>query len=229
VALTSVQILESYWREHPAWFGRPYGEYLHLGANEEMLRLALGDLAITKASRVLDVGTALGGNARWLTGVYGCAVDGVDRFKPAIQAARQLSKAQGLGELNKFLVQESAELPYSSGIFDLAVTSEDEPAWPEVARVVKTGGHVVGSSLAVEGRDAFLGMLAEVGLVPLEVLDVTAYALAFYKAKEQEAHLLVAAKLMRPEDLRSLQMYTVDVYEAGGASHLLFRLTRRAS
>ncbi len=224
---TTVQILEAYWREHPAWFGRPYGEYLHLGANQEMLRIALGDLAITAASRVIDVGTALGGNARWLAALYGCTVDGIDRFRPAIVAARQLAKAQGLGELCKFTVQESAAMPYSDAVFDLAVTADDESAWPEVARVLKPGGVLVGSGVAVEGRAAFERAVDEVGLRAVFVLDVTAYALAFYRAKEQEAKLLVEAGLMPAADLQSLQMYTVDLYEAGGASHLLFRLAKR--
>lgn len=223
---SSVKILEAYWREHPAWFGRPYGEYLHLGANQEMLRIALGDLEITAASRVIDVGTALGGNARWLASLYGCTVDGIDRFRPAIVAARELAKAQGLGPLCRFAVQDGPLMPFSSGVFDLAVTADDESAWPEAARVLKKGGILVGSGVALEGRSAFDRALAEVGLRAVFVLDVTAYALAFYRAKEQEAKLLVEAGLMPAADLQSLQMYTVDLYEAGGASHLLFRVEK---
>ncbi|MFO0728050.1 MAG: class I SAM-dependent methyltransferase [Myxococcota bacterium] len=223
----TVQILEAYWKEHPAWFGRTYGEYLHLGANQEMLRLVLKDTVIDPKQRVLDVSTGLGGNARWLASLYGVKVDAVDRFKPAIVCARQLAKAQGVGELCQFAVQTGPELPFSPGIFDLAVTAEDESAWPEVARVLKPGGIVVGSQVAGDGVRKLEASLAGEGFEIQSLIDVTDYALAFYRAKEAEAKLLLNAGLMRQEDVESLQMYTVDLYDAGGASHVLFRLAKK--
>src|SRR5688500_2980153 len=144
----TVQILETYWREHPAWFGRPYGEYLHLGANQEMLRLLLKDLPIDAKTRALDVSCALGGHARWLASIFGCLVDGVDNFKPAIATARQLAKTQGLAELCRFAVAEASALPFPEATFDLAVTAEGESSWSELTRVVKPGGVLVGSTAA---------------------------------------------------------------------------------
>jgi SAM-dependent methyltransferase len=223
----AVQILEEYWREHPAWFGRPYGEYLHLGANQEMLRIMLRDVPLGPETRALDVSCGLGGNARWLASLYGATVDGVDRFKPAIVAARQLAKAQLVGASCTFHVQEGHDLPFPEGRFDLALTSEDEVAWPDVARVVKRGGHVVGSQIALSGVRALERSLAQVGLATVKLIDVTAYARAFYEAKEKEARLLVDAELMSPNDLQSLQMYTVDLYSTAGAQHALFLLEKR--
>jgi len=223
----TVQIIEGYWREHPAWFGRTYGEYLHLGANQEMLRLMLKGVSILPETRILDVSTGLGGNARWLASLYGSKVDAVDRFKPAIVCARQLAKTQGVTDLCQFAVQTTPELPYSEGTFDLAVTAEDESAWPEVARVLKEGGIAVGSQVAADGVRKLEATLAGAGFEVLELVDVTDYALAFYKAKEAEATLLLNGGLMSTEDVQSLQMYTVDLYEAGGASHVIFRLAKR--
>ena len=221
----TVQILESYWQEHPAWFGRSYGEYLHLGANQELLRLMLRGLSITKDNRVLDLGCALGGNARWLASLYGCTVEGVDGFKPAILAARQLGKAQGVGELCRFVVGSVSQLPYSDGRFDLVLTADDDVEWPEVARVLAPGGHALGSIVA-SSLSALKEALEGSGLVTDELVDVTDYARAFYKAKEEEAKLLVAGDLMSEQDMQSLQMHTVDMYEAGAASHAMFRVTK---
>jgi SAM-dependent methyltransferase len=226
MASNIIQILDVYWREHPTWFGRSFGEYLHLGANQEMLRLILQGISIDPQTRVLDLGTALGGNARWLAALFGCKVEGIDPFKPAILAARQLAKVQNLGELCHFTTGELSPLPFADATFDLAVTSEGEVEWPEVGRVVKPGGFAVGTSVAVEGITPLLRQLEAAGFVEEQVIDVTDYALAFYRAKEAEARLLVAGGLMRPEDLSSLQMYTLDLYEAGGARHALFRVRR---
>lgn len=222
----TVQILEQYWAEHPAWFGRPYGEYLHLGANQEMLRLILQDLSIGKDARVLDLSCALGGNARWIASLYGCKVDGVDAFKPAIAAARQLAKVQGLSDLCTFTTASPSELPFPAGTFDLVVTADDEEHWASVARVVKKGGHVIGSKVEIGGTEALSKVMKKAGFESDKLLDVTRYAVAFYKAKEEEAKLLVEAGLMPASDLLALQMQTLDLYEAGGASHTLFRARR---
>jgi len=222
----TVQILEGYWREHPAWFGRPYGEYLHLGANQELLRLLLVGVELGEESRILDLSCALGGNARWLCSIYGASVDGVDAFKPAVLAARQLAKANALGEKCRFIVGKVEELPFSGAIFDLAVTSEGDANLSEVARVLKPGGWFAGTGVAASGIEPFRKSLAEVGLETDKLVDVTDYALAFYRAKEQEAKLLVAEGLMREQDMHALQMHTVDLYEAGGAAHVMFRARR---
>lgn len=226
--INNIQILETYWREHPAWFGRSYGEYLHLGGNQEMLRIILKDLKTGPAMRVLDVSCALGGNARWLASIFGCKADGVDSFKPAIAAAKQLAKSQGLSELCQFTVAEARALPFSDRTFDLAITAEGDSHWPELARVVKPGGYLVGSQTASEGIEPLEAALRAVGFEIDLTMDVTRYATAFYRAKEEEAKLLVEAGLMKEQDLRSLQMHTVDMYEAGGAKHALFRAWRRA-
>ena len=53
-------------------------EHLHSGGlattREQAKRIAL-----TKDSRVLDVGCGIGGPARYLAHTYGCRVDGIDR------------------------------------------------------------------------------------------------------------------------------------------------------
>jgi SAM-dependent methyltransferase len=216
----TVQIIEGYWREHPAWFGRTYGEYLHLGANQEMLRLMLKGVSILPETRILDVSTGLGGNARWLASLYGSKVDAVDRFKPAIVCARQLAKTQGVTDLCQFAVQTTPELPYSEGTFDLAVTAEDESAWPEVARVLKEGG------IAAPGRRRRRASRRRSPAWASRCSSWSTTDYALLKAKEARPPCC-SRGLMSTEDVQSLQMYTVDLYEAGGASHVIFRLAKR--
>lgn len=222
----SVQILQKYWTEHPAWFGGSYGEYLHLGGNQQMLRLLLRDVPTGPETRVIDLSCALGGNARWLAALYGCSVEGVDAFRPALQAARELAKAQGLAELCKFTVAKPEQLPHPDKSFDLAVTAEGEVHWPEVSRVCKPNGAVIGSTVVVGDKAELFAEVEGVGLRIEYDLDVTNYAKAFYRSKEEEAKLLVQAGLMSEADMHLLQMHTVDLYEAGSAAHILFRFRR---
>ena len=222
----SVQILQKYWTEHPAWFGGSYGEYLHLGGNQQMLRLLLRDLPVGAATRVIDLSCALGGNARWLAALFGCSVEGVDSFRPALQAAKELAKAQGLTELCKFTVGKPEQLPHPDKTFDLAVTAEGEVHWPEVFRVLKPGGTVIGSTVVVGDRAELFAEIESVGFEIAHHQDVTDYAKAFYRCKEEEAKLLVEGSLMSEADMHSLQMHTIDLYEAGSAAHILFRFRR---
>lgn len=222
----TVQILQKYWTEHPAWFGGSYGEYLHLGGNQQMLRLLLQGVQLGAETRVLDLSCALGGNARWLAALYGCPVEGVDAFRPALQAAKELAKAQEVSELCKFTVAKPEQLPFPEKSFDLAVTAEGEVHWPEVFRVLRSGAQVLGSTVVVGERAELFGEIESVGFAIEYHLDVTSYARAFYRSKEEEAKLLVAAGLMSEADILALQMHTVDLYEAGSASHILFRFRR---
>lgn len=219
----TVQILEEYWSAHPAWFGRSYGEYLHLGANQEMLRILLEGLQISHTTRVLDLGCALGGNARWIASLFGSSIDGVDPFAPAIQTARKLAKAQGVDALCHFSVASLQALESAPDRYDLVLTADDDVEWSEVARVLRRAGHVVGSHVATGGLSALEAALKTAGLSIDKLVDVTAYARAFYRAKEEEAKLLVSAGLLEDHDLLALSMHTVDLYEAGAASHALFR------
>lgn len=222
----TVQILQKYWTEHPAWFGGSYGEYLHLGGNQQMLRLLLRDVRVGAETRVIDLSCALGGNARWLAALYGATVEGVDAFRPALQAAKELAKVQGVSELCKFTVAKPEQIPFPEKSFDLAVTAEGEVHWPEVFRVLKSQGAVLGSTVVVGDRSELFGEVEAVGFQIEHHLDVTSYARAFYRSKEEEAKLLVAGGLMSEEDMLALQMHTVDLYEAGSAAHILFRFRR---
>src|ERR1700754_5246933 len=63
---------------------------------------ATADLAklvgITADMSVLDIGSGVGGPARFLAETYGCRVTGIDLSAPFVEAARYLTARTGLGE-----------------------------------------------------------------------------------------------------------------------------------
>ena len=62
-----------------------------LAATAELARLA----GITAGMSVLDVGSGVGGPARFLAATYGCRVTGVDLSEPFVDAARYLTERTG--------------------------------------------------------------------------------------------------------------------------------------
>ena len=64
-----------------------------LAATAELAKLA----GITAGMSVLDVGSGVGGPARFLAATYGCRVTGVDLSEPFVDAARYLTGRTGQG------------------------------------------------------------------------------------------------------------------------------------
>src|SRR5437764_10609898 len=63
-----------------------------LAATADLAKLA----GITADTSVLDVGSGVGGPARFLAAAYGCRVTGVDLSEPFVEAARYLTERAGL-------------------------------------------------------------------------------------------------------------------------------------
>jgi len=63
----------------------------HIRGRAATLELAEG-MRLTKESRVLDIGSGLGGPARTLAGSFGCHVTGIDLTQAFCDAAEVLSK-----------------------------------------------------------------------------------------------------------------------------------------
>ena len=60
-----------------------------LAATAELGKL----VGITADMSVLDVGSGVGGPARFLAATYGCRVTGIDLSEPFVEAARYLTRA----------------------------------------------------------------------------------------------------------------------------------------
>ena len=67
---------------------------------------------------VLDVGSGLGGPARFLAATYGCRVTGIDLSEPFVEAARYLTRRTGQSEQVSFETGSALALPFDDGGFD---------------------------------------------------------------------------------------------------------------
>jgi sarcosine/dimethylglycine N-methyltransferase len=114
-----------------------------LAATAELARLA----GITADMQVLDVGSGVGGPARFLAANHGCRVTGVDLSEPFVEAARYLSERTGQSGQVSFETASALELPFADGRFDVALLqhvamniAERALLYREIRRVLKPGG-----------------------------------------------------------------------------------------
>ena len=116
--------------------------------------LATAELAkragIERASRVLDVGSGIGGPARYLAATYGCRVTGIDLSPSFVAAARALTVRTGLTDLVSFEVGDALRLPFADASFDcvtmhhVAMNIADRAAlYSGIRRVLAPGGRFV--------------------------------------------------------------------------------------
>jgi ubiquinone/menaquinone biosynthesis C-methylase UbiE len=114
-----------------------------LAATAELAKL----VGITADMSVLDVGSGVGGPARYLAATYGCRVTGVDLSEPFVDAARYLTERTGQSGQVSFQSASALELPFDDGRFDavlllhVAMNIADRMwLYREIRRVLKAGG-----------------------------------------------------------------------------------------
>jgi sarcosine/dimethylglycine N-methyltransferase len=108
----------------------------------------LAELARIKADvSVLDVGSGVGGPARFLAAAYGCRVTGVDLSEPFVDAARYLTGRTGQSGLVSFEIASAFELPFDDGSFDVVLLlhvamniADRARLYREIRRVLKSSG-----------------------------------------------------------------------------------------
>lgn len=107
---------------------------------------------------VLDIGSGVGGPARYLAATYGCRVTGIDLTPSFVAAASELARLCGLAEKVDFLPADASLMPFADASFDHAVcfyvgmNLPDRPAvLREAARVLRPGGKLVWSEVMSTG------------------------------------------------------------------------------
>jgi ubiquinone/menaquinone biosynthesis C-methylase UbiE len=172
----------------------------HIRGRKATLELA-SRLNLNASSRVLDIGSGLGGPARTLAETYGCHVTGIDLTRAFCDAATTLSAWVGLAGQVDFRQGDATDLPFGDAVFDAAMTihvamniAAKDRIYAEARRVLKPGGRFAvydvlqgeggevlfpvpwardPSISHLAGPEAMPGLLSGAGFRILEVQDST--------------------------------------------------------
>jgi len=117
----------------------------HLGWRAATAMLAK-DLGLARGMHVLDVGSGIGGPARFFAETHGCRVTGIDLTEEFVGVATELTRRCGLGDLVSFKQGSALDLPFGAGTFDAATLihvgmniADKAGLFENVRRVLKPG------------------------------------------------------------------------------------------
>jgi ubiquinone/menaquinone biosynthesis C-methylase UbiE len=105
------------------------------------------DLGLARGQHLLDVGSGIGGPARYFAEAHGCHVTGIDLTEEFVRVATELTRRCGLSELAAFRHGSALDLPFAAAVFDAATMihvgmniGEKAKLFQDVRRVLKPGG-----------------------------------------------------------------------------------------
>lgn len=125
----------------------PVDEF-HIRGREATLELA-GRLPLKPGLRVIEVGSGLGGSARYLAAEHRCRVTAIDLTPEYVDVAKALAERVGLGGEIDFRQGSALAMPFDSSAFDVAWTehvqmniADKRAFYGEIARVLEPGGRL---------------------------------------------------------------------------------------
>ena len=111
-------------------------------------------LAPKPGERLLDIGSGIGGPARWLAAKFAVHVTGVDLTPEFCEAARALNEATGLAYRVTIIEGSALALPVPDGAFDAAYSqnvimniADKKLFYREAFRALRSGGRLALSNL----------------------------------------------------------------------------------
>jgi len=118
----------------------------HVGGLEATQELAK-QMELRAGLRLLDVGSGIGGPARYFAAEHGCKVTGIDLTEEFVRVARSLTTRTKLDGLVEFRQGSALELPFAPGTFDRSYMihvgmniADKAGIFREVRRVLKPDG-----------------------------------------------------------------------------------------
>ncbi len=183
-------------------------DHLH-GGGAEATRGLLARLSPRPAQHILDIGSGIGGPARFLASEYGCRVTGIDLTQEFCDVAVMLTEKTGLDDRVSFRQASALDLPFDDACFDGAYSqnvsmniSDKVAFYGEACRILKPGGLFVAAEVAEgpEGPpffpvpwaltpeishlskvDEISDLLAAAGFRDIEIIDQTAAMMDFHQ------------------------------------------------
>jgi sarcosine/dimethylglycine N-methyltransferase len=182
-----------------------------LAATKDLAALA----GIDGTSRVLDVGSGIGGPARHLAETLGCTVVGVDLTAEYCRLATALSQRTTVADKVSFQTANALDLPFADGSFDVAWTqhvamniADRSKLYGEMYRVLKPGGRIaVYDAVSIKrqepvfpvpwARDASTSFLWDSDATKA-VLEKTGFKIRTWRDATEEAKQFFAARSSPP-------------------------------
>jgi len=171
-----IETAKSYYDSHDAhtfyhtiWGGEEH----HLGIYRtpedsvyEASRRTIGHMAhyctnLGEETTVIDLGSGMGGTARYLAKTYGCSVVGLNLSEAENNLHRKKNREQGLEHMIDVVDGNFEHVPYSDESFDVAWSQDAilhspdrRKVFTEAARVLKKGGELVFTD-PMQSEDAY--------------------------------------------------------------------------
>jgi len=118
----------------------------HVGGRESTQGLA-AQMELRPGLAILDVGSGIGGPARYFAAEHGCKITGIDLTEEFVSVARSLTHRTKLDHAVEFRQGSALAMPFEKAVFDRAYTIHvcmnisDKPGlFREVRRVLKPKG-----------------------------------------------------------------------------------------
>ena len=118
----------------------------HLGWGAQTIEFAK-ELGLEREMRLLDIGSGIGGPARYFASAHGVRVSGIDLTREFVEVAQSLTRRCGLSPRASFREASALALPFLDESFDVATLihvgmniADKAKLFAEARRVLKPGG-----------------------------------------------------------------------------------------
>ncbi|MCG6954145.1 MAG: class I SAM-dependent methyltransferase [Betaproteobacteria bacterium] len=139
--------------DHPTIEALAHYDHFHGRGLEATTEIA-DRLEVAPADHLLDIGSGLGGPARFFARRFGCRVTGIDLTEAFCEVARRLTRTLALDDRVDFVHGNALDMPFAAARYDGAYSmnvsmniKDKDRLYREVARVLKPGAWLVFSEL----------------------------------------------------------------------------------